>query len=220
VCASVLADAKVVDLAGARVIIQGCGAVGSSAARELARRGASVVAVSDIQGATCNADGLDIPTLLTHKQGGGPVAAFSGGTAVPRDDILGMDCEILVPAAQPDVITTANAAKISARVVLEGANIPVTRGAEAELADRGVLCVPDVIANSGGVICAAAEYRGAGHSEAFTEIEEKIQAATGEWLDRIRGATPTPRAAAEKMGHERLSKALTLRRKFCPRGLW
>jgi glutamate dehydrogenase/leucine dehydrogenase len=125
-----------------------------------------------------------------------------------------MDCEILVPAAQPDVVTTANAGKISARVVLEGANIPITRDAEAELAERGVLCVPDVVANAGGVICAAAEYRGAGHREAFAEIEEKIRDTTAEVIDRTRHGMPTPRAAAEQMARERLGAALKLRRGF------
>jgi glutamate dehydrogenase/leucine dehydrogenase len=80
-----------------------------------------------------------------------------GGTAVPRDDIVRLDCELLIPAAQPDVVTTGNAGKILARVILEGATVQ----AEAQLAERGVLCVSDVVANSGGVINAAAEYRGA-----------------------------------------------------------
>ena len=111
-------------------------------------------------------------------------------------------------------MTTDNAAKISARVIIEGANIPVTVQAEAQLAERGVLCVPNVVANSGGVICAAAEYRGAGHAEAFAEIREKIRDSTAELLDRLRHAPMTPRAAAEQIAHERLRQALALRRKF------
>ena len=140
------------------------------------------------------------------------MAGFPGGTAVPRDDIVGLDCELLIPAAQPDVVTPGNAGKISARVILEGANIPITVQAEAQPAERGVLCVPDVVANSCGVICAAAEYRGAGRTEAFTEITEKIRTTTSELLDRIRHGTPTPRAVADQMAHERLGKALALRR--------
>ena len=124
------------------------------------------------------------------------MAGFPGGTTVPRDDIVGLDCELLVPAAQPDVVTTDNAAKISARVILEGANIPLTVQAEAQLAELGVLCVPDVVANAGGVICAAAEYRGAGRAEAFTEITEKIRDSTAELLDRLRRVPMTSRAAA------------------------
>jgi glutamate dehydrogenase (NAD(P)+) len=214
VCAEVLSEARLLDLAGARVVIQGFGAVGSNAARQLAKRGTQITGVSDIAGATWNPDGLDVAALVAHKQEAGSVAGFAGGGPVPRDDILGFDCDLLIPAAQPDVITMDNAAKISARVVLEGANIPITRDAEADLAERGVLCIPDVVANAGGVICAAAEYRGAGHVEAFAEIEERIKDATAELLDRCRRSDLIPRAAADQMAHEHLHKAIALRRRF------
>lgn len=213
-CARVLRDAGLIELDGARTIVQGFGAVGSHAARMLAGHGATLIAASDSRGATWNPDGLDIPALIAHKNEGLPVGEFPGGKAVPREDVLGFDCDILVPAAQPDVITSANAGKISARVILEGANIPITRDAEAELAGRGVLCVPDVIANAGGVICAAAEHRGAGHDEAFAEITEKISDATTELLDRARTTGLTPRAAAEQLARERVAAAVALRRKF------
>jgi len=218
VCAEVLSETRVVGLAGARVVIQGFGAVGSHAARFLADRGATIIAVSDIRGGTWNPEGLDIAALGAYKRAADSVAGFAGGSMMPRDDVLGLDCEILVPAAQPDVVTTANAGKISARVVLEGANIPVTGQAEAELAGRGVLCIPDVVANAGGVICGAAEYRGAGRTEAFAEIAQKIRDTTAELVDRTRreapGVGPTPREIAEQMAGERLRKALALRRSF------
>jgi glutamate dehydrogenase (NAD(P)+) len=214
VCAQALHDAKALQLAGARVVIQGFGAVGSNAAWALAKHGAVIIAASDIQGATWNADGLDIAELHAYKQTGQPVGGFPGGVSVPRDDILGYDCDILVPAAQPDVVTADNAGKITARVVLEGANIPITRDAETELHHRGVLCIPDVIANSGGVICAAAEHRSASKAEAFAEIEEKVSAATTELLDRTRHGLLTPRQAVDEMAWERLSAAAGLRRKF------
>ena len=214
VCADVLSEAKMLELGDARVVIQGFGAVGWHAARLLAERDAKIIAVSDSRGATWNPGGLDVTALRAHKISVGPVAGFPGGTAVPRDDIIGFDCELLVPAAQPDVVTTDNAAKISARVILEGANIPITVQAEAQLAERGVLCVPDVVANAGGVICAAAEYRGTGHAEAFSEIREKIRDSTAELLDRLRRAPMTPRAAAAQMASERLRRAAALRRKF------
>jgi len=214
VCADVLSEAKLLDLGGARVVIQGFGAVGRPAARLLAERGAAIIAVSDSQGAVGNPGGLDVAALAAHKRSAGTVAGFPGGTPVPPGDIIGLDCELFIPAAQPDVVTTGNAGKIAARVILEGANIPVSTEAEAELAGRGVLCVPDVVANSGGVICAAAEYRGAGRAEAFAEIEEKIRDSTAELLDRIRPGTLTPRAAADQMARERVREALALRRRF------
>jgi glutamate dehydrogenase/leucine dehydrogenase len=214
VCADVLSEANLLDIGGARVVVQGFGAVGWQAARLLAERGAAVIAVSDSRGAIWDPGGLDVAALRAHKLSAGQVAGFPGGTAVPRDDIIGFDCELLVPAAQPDVVTADNAAKISARVILQGANIPVTAEAEVQLAERGVLCVPDVVANAGGVICAAAEYRGAGRVEAFGEITEKIRASTAELFDRLRRAPVTPRAAAGQMAHERLRRAAALRRRF------
>jgi len=214
VCAEVVSKSGGPDLAGARVVIQGFGAVGSHAARALADRGAVVIAASDSQGATWNPDGLDVAALRSHKQSAGAVADFPGGKPVPRDEVIGLECEFLVPAAQPDVITAENAGRISARVILEGANIPVTRQAEDQLAGRGVLCVPDVVANSGGVICAAAEYRGAGRAEAFAEIEAKISDTTAELLDQVRVTGVSPRAVAEQMARDRVGEALALRRRF------
>jgi len=214
VCADVLCEARLLDLGGARVVVQGFGAVGWHAARLLAERGATIIAVSDSLGATWNPGGLDVAAVHEHRRSVGSVAGFPGGSDVPRDDIVGYDCEVLIPAAQPDVVTAENAGKISAKVVLEGANIPITPEAEDQLAERGVLCIPDVIANAGGVICGAAEYRGAGHTEAFADITEKIRDTTAELLDRIRSSTQTPRAAAAEMAHERLRAALALRRKF------
>jgi glutamate dehydrogenase (NAD(P)+) len=214
VCAKALADANILDLAGARVVIQGFGAVGSNAARALNKHGAVIIAVSDINGAIWNPDGLDIAALASCKKACSPISAFPGGISVPRDDILAYACDILVPAAQADVVTMENAGKVSARVVLEGANIPITRAAETELHRRGVLCVPDVVANSGGVICGAAEYRRASKAEAFDEIEEKIRAATAELLDRTKRGQMTPRQAVDQMARDRLTKAHGLRRKF------
>jgi glutamate dehydrogenase (NAD(P)+) len=214
VCAGVVSKFGGPDVTGARVVIQGFGAVGSHAARALAERGAVVIAASDIQGATWNPDGLDVAALRSFKQSAGTISGFPGGRSVPRDDVISLECELLVPAAQPDVMTTDNAGKISAQVILEGANIPVTRQAEDLLAGRGVLCVPDVVANSGGVICAAAEYRGAGRAEAFAEIEEKIADTTAELLDRIRVTGQSPRTIAEQMARDRLGQALALRRRF------
>jgi glutamate dehydrogenase/leucine dehydrogenase len=98
--------------------------------------------------------------------------------------------------------------------VLEGANIPITRAAETELHQRGVLCIPDAVANAGGVICAAAEYRSASKAEAFAEIEEKLRASTAELLDRAKRSQLTPRQAVNQMARERLTKARGLRRKF------
>jgi glutamate dehydrogenase (NAD(P)+) len=213
VCAETLSEAGVVDLGGARVVVQGFGAVGQHAAQELAARGAVVVAVSDSRGATFAADGLDIRALVGFKQDD-PVAGFPGGTSMPRDDILGLDCEILVPAAQADVITEQTVDQLKARTVLQGANIPVTARAEQILHERGVLSVPDVIANAGGVICAFVEHRGGTHEEAFAAIRSKIRASTLVLLDRIAAGRRPPRDEAVGLALERVATAQAYRRRF------
>jgi glutamate dehydrogenase (NAD(P)+) len=213
VCAETLSEAGVLDLEGARVVVQGFGAVGRHAARELAARGAVVVAVSDSRGATFSPDGLDIAALVAFKQNN-PVADFSGGTSMPRDDILALDCEVLVPAAQADVITEQTVDQLKARAVLQGANIPATSQAERMLHERGVLSVPDVIANAGGVICASVEYRGGTHEEAFASIRSKIRASTLTLLDRIGSGRSEPRAEAVQLALERVAAAQAYRRRF------
>lgn len=217
VCAETLSEAGLLDLNGARVVVQGFGAVGRHAALQLAERGAVVVAVSDSRGAIHDPSGLDIKAVAAFKlRDRDSVGDFPGGLGVPRDDILTLDCEVLVPAAQPDVITKQNADLVQAKAILPGANIPVTVEAEQMLRKRGVLCVPDVIANAGGVICAAVEYRGGDWDAALTTIRSKIRASSLELLDRIRTGDVEPRAAAEKMALERVTAAQSYRRRYDP----
>jgi glutamate dehydrogenase/leucine dehydrogenase len=214
VCADALDAAGRLDLAGARVAIQGFGAVGKHAARELGLLGARIVAVSDISGAVQDPDGLDIAALVTYKRTH-PLGEFPDAKPLERDQLIACDCDVLVPAAQADVIHEGNADLVRARVVLQGANLPVTAGAEAVLFQRGVLSIPDVVANAGGVICASVEYRGGTRDQAFAAIAEKIRANTRELLDRItdRGHT-LPRQAAIAMARERLAAAEAYRRRF------
>src|SRR6266508_5780738 len=174
-CAEALTAAGWLTLSGARVAIQGFGAVGRHAAVFLAERGALVVAVSDTSAAVYDPEGLDVAALVTFK-GGHPLAEYPAAKVLEPDALLTLDCDVLIPAAQPDVITEANADLVRATVVLPGANIATTPGAEAALHARGVLCVPDFIANAGGVICAAVEYRGGTRTQAFADIAERIRA--------------------------------------------
>ena len=135
----------------ARVAVQGFGNVGSVAARLFAEAGAQVVAVQDHAGTVYRAGGLDIPALLDHVKRNGSVVDFPGAEAVAQDCFWDVDCEILVPAALEQQITEANAGRIRARMVIEGANGPTTPAADDILNERGVLVLPDVIANAGGV---------------------------------------------------------------------
>ncbi|MFG5776630.1 Glu/Leu/Phe/Val dehydrogenase [Comamonas sp. J-3] len=138
-------------LQGARVAVQGFGNVGGTAGKLFADAGAVVVAVQDHTGTIFNAKGLDVPALLAHVANTGGVGGFKGADKMANDDFWSVDCEILIPAALEGQITAKNAGKIKARMVIEGANGPTTPEADDILNDKGVLVLPDVIANAGGV---------------------------------------------------------------------
>jgi glutamate dehydrogenase (NAD(P)+) len=201
-----------VQLRGARVTIQGFGAVGRHAARYLVERGGVLVAVADSRGAITKSDGFDVARLIAFKQEGGSLRDFRGGRSLAPDDLVGIDCDIWVPAARPDVLDTANAGRLRARLVLQGANIPATPEAEAMLHARGILSVPDFIANAGGVICAAIEYHGGTETQAFAAIEEKIRENTRAVLTRAQSSGLMPRTAAEELARSRVVEATGFRR--------
>lgn len=214
IAAEAAAAAGQIGLRGARVAIQGFGAVGTHTARFLAERGASIVAVSDSRGAIGDSTGLPVDELVAWKRAGGQVAEFAGGEPLDRDSVIGTDCEILVPAARPDVITEANVHDVKAMLVLEGANIPVTRDAEATLHDRGVLCLPDWVVNAGGVMCASAEYAGDGRTRAFEGIEQTIRENTVMVIERSTHEATLPRVVAEGLALARVQEALSFRRSW------
>ncbi|HUW17110.1 MAG TPA: Glu/Leu/Phe/Val dehydrogenase [Actinomycetes bacterium] len=211
VAADVAAERGVLDLAGAGVVVQGFGSVGTHVARFLAERGARVVAVSDSRGAVADAGGLDVTALITHKAAGRPVSKFAGGRAVDPEDLVGMACDIWVPAARPDVFTMENVGQVQARLVLEGANIPASREAEEKLHASGVVVLPDFVANSGGVICAAVEYAGGTRAQAFASIEEKIRANVTATLDGVDATGDSPRVVAERLAEKRVAEAMSYR---------
>jgi len=138
-------------LPGARVALQGFGNVGASAAELMAAAGARVVAVQDHSGSLYAAGGLDVAALSAHTQQHGGVAGFPGAEVLADEAFWDTPCEILIPAALEGQLTPERAARVQARLVLEGANGPTLPGADDVLAERGVLVVPDVICNAGGV---------------------------------------------------------------------
>lgn len=201
-----------IKLDGARVVVQGFGSVGRHVARFLRDKGARLVAAADSRGALVAEDGLDVDALIEHKAGGGSVTDFADGTSIAGDALLDVACDVFVPAARPDVIRADNVQRVTAGLVLSGANIAVTFEAERALHDRGVLVVPDFIANAGGVICASVEYHGGTQSQAFVVIEEKIRAnTTGVLADAAEKGEP-PRVAAQAMAEQRVRRAMRLRR--------
>jgi glutamate dehydrogenase (NAD(P)+) len=199
-------------LNGATVAIEGFGNVGRPAAKFLAEAGVKLVAASDTGGAIYDAAGINGDELAHAKRTHGSVAAWPRGRKIDLPDLLTVPCDILIPAARPDCIHAGNAGQIQARLILQGANIPATAEAETILHRRGVLVVPDFIANAGGVICAAVEYDGGSEKAAFEAIAEKITANTRAVLERSRRDKTEPRKAAVEMAAERVKAAMALRR--------
>ena len=212
VAAEVAAPEAGVSLDGARCAVQGFGAVGRHASRFLAERGAKLVAASDSEGAVHRPEGLDIAALTAHKQRGASVGTFPGGRPLPRDELIGVDCDIWIPAARPDVLTEDNVERLKAKLVLQGANIPATDRAEEWMHAHGILSVPDFIANAGGVICASVEYHGGSESQAMATIAEKIRANTAEVLARAGAGSLLPRQAAIETARSRVAEAMSYRR--------
>jgi glutamate dehydrogenase (NAD(P)+) len=198
-------------LSGARFVIQGFGSVGKHAARFLAEKGAKLVAASDSQGTLADADGLDVARLIKLKAEGQPLRAYPRGRKLGGDAVIDIACDIWIPAARPDVIHAGNMARLDTKLVAQGANIPCTPEAEAALAARGVLVLPDFIANAGGVICAAIEYQGGTEAAAFAAIDEKIRTNTRVVLARM-GSGMLPRAAAVELARSRIERAMRTRR--------
>jgi glutamate dehydrogenase/leucine dehydrogenase len=203
-------------LAGLKVAIQGFGNVGSELAKYLANNGAKIVGVSDYWAAAYNRDGIDIPKLLKHAYAtdeAHSVKHCKGATEISRDDLLYVDCDILVPAAISKVITAQNASRIKTKLVVEAANIPTTPEAEEMLFKRGILVMPDMLVNAGGVIGSYVEYLGKSADEAFSMIESKIGKNTREVLETAinSGTITLPRTIAMKIAMDRVSRAMRQR---------
>ena len=139
------------DPAHTRVIVQGFGNVGGMAAKLMARAGFKIVCIIEYDGAVYNAHGLNIEALMKHRHDTGSITGFPEGEDVDRDEALYMDCEVFLPAAKENVITSANADRIKAKIICEGANGPTTSEADAILADKKIFVIPDILANAGGV---------------------------------------------------------------------
>jgi glutamate dehydrogenase (NAD(P)+) len=199
-------------LEGATVAVQGFGAVGRHAAAFLTARGARLIAASDSKGTVVDRRGLDVQRLAAAKVQGRDVLAYDGATKGAPDAIIDVECDIWIPAARPDVISEDNVDRLNAKLVAQGANIPITTQAETRLAERGILSVPDFIANAGGVICAAAEYGGATQTQAFAMIDERIRTNTQALLDRVGATGELPRVAATEMAKARVKAAADTRR--------
>jgi glutamate dehydrogenase (NAD(P)+) len=140
------------------VVIQGFGNVGSNATRLMMEHGYKIVGIAEKDGGLSNSNGIDIHQLIEYKYRNGTTLGFRGAEATPEDELLSAECEILIPAATENVITSRNADKIKARIVVEGANGPTTAVADQILADKHIFIVPDILANAGGVTASYFEW--------------------------------------------------------------
>lgn len=138
-------------LDGASVVIQGFGNVGGMAARLMTRQGFRIISVIEWDGAVYNSRGLDIDALMKHRAESGSITDFPDGENIDRNEALFLPCDVLLPAAKENVITSQNADRLRCRILCEGANGPTTAAADAILADKGIFIIPDILANAGGV---------------------------------------------------------------------
>jgi glutamate dehydrogenase (NAD(P)+) len=143
---------------GITVAVQGFGNVGRYLAQFLDEQGAKVIAVSDSRGGIHNPNGINVPAAIAHKQETGALAGFRDGEEITNDEIVLLECDLLAPCALEQVITSANADRVRTRLIVEGANGPLTPGADEILDDKGVTVLPDILANAGGVVVSYFEW--------------------------------------------------------------
>ncbi|WP_062298382.1 Glu/Leu/Phe/Val family dehydrogenase [Demequina maris] len=197
--------------------VQGFGKVGRDAARFLAAAGVKVLAVSDIDGAIYDERGLDIGRLAQHVDATGSVAGFEGTESIDPASILTLDVDLAVPAAVEGVLTGANADRVQAKIIVEGANGPTTREADAILADKGVVVVPDILANAGGVVVSYFEWVQANQAYQWSErdvndrLEDKMTTAWHAVVDYAGAHGLSYREAATALAVQRVTEAHRLR---------
>ncbi|MFI7493540.1 Glu/Leu/Phe/Val dehydrogenase [Kocuria sp. M4R2S49] len=203
--------------AGATAAVQGFGKVGAGAALILAEAGVEVLAVSDQYGAVHHPDGLDVRALDQHVAATGSVVGFSGAESFPPEQLLGLDVDLLVPAAVEGVRNEHNAGPVQAKVIVEGANGPTTGAADEILSANGVLVVPDILANAGGVIVSYFEWVQGNQSYWWTEgevnhrLEQRMLMAWNDLLETQCRTRLTLREAATVTAVEKVAHAHQVR---------
>jgi glutamate dehydrogenase (NAD(P)+) len=181
-CLQSVLERRGTSMQGLRIAVQGFGNVGSYFAKFAVEEGATVVAISDSGGGIHNTNGVDVAAAFAHKRGGGSLSELKGGDAITNDELVVVDCDVFAPCALEQVITEANADQVRAKLIVEGANGPVTPAADEILEDNGVLVLPDVLANAGGVVVSYFEWV-QGLQEYFWK-EDEVNARLNEIVTR------------------------------------
>lgn len=194
-------------LEGARVALEGFGKVGAAAARDFVREGARVVAVSTVAGAIHDPEGLDVEALIALRDAGGDAAVASapGARPIPREALFTTPCDVLVPGARPDVIHHGNASALGARLVVPGSNVPYAEGTPELLAARGVLAIPDFVANAGGVLATIAALQSMQADAARAMVRAAIENNVRRVVERARRDATTPIEAATRIAREAMA---------------
>ena len=204
-------------LDGTRIVIQGFGNVGSNLARLVAEEGVRVIALSDSQGGVVNPYGIDVRAAIAHKAEHGRLNGLPGTEEITNAELIELDCDVLAPCALEQVVSEENAPRVRAKIICEGANAPVTPAADEILEDKGVLILPDVLANAGGVVVSYFEWV-QGLQEYFWkeyEVNAKlndivVRAFEETWQTRERFQT-SMRMAASGVALHRVAEATTIR---------
>ena len=197
--------------------VQGFGKVGSAFAELIEDEGAKVVAVSDVSGGVYNPRGLSVARLIEHVEQTGFIEGFEGGDAMTNEELLTLDCDVLVPAALENVLTIDNAPYVGAKLVVEGANGPTTPEAHRIMVDRGIYVVPDILANAGGVTvsyfewCQGIQMLFWSEDEVNRRLENIMVKAYQEVHQRASDLDTDMRNAAMAVAVERVSEAIMAR---------
>jgi glutamate dehydrogenase (NAD(P)+) len=200
-----------------RVVVQGFGNVGGMAAKLMQAAGFRIISVVEFDGAVYNPHGLDVAALQAHRKETGSIVGFSGGEAISRADAMFLECEVLLPAATENVITSQNADRIRCRILCEGANGPTTPLADAILADKGVFVIPDILANAGGVTVSYFEWVQDRQGFFWNEqmVNERLQEIMVESFDSVVAYAAkhgvNNRTAAYMLALDRVCTAIKLR---------
>jgi len=200
-----------------RVVIQGLGNVGGMAAKLMAEKGFKIIAVVEVDGAIHNPKGIDIASLMEHRHQTGSILDFPGAENIGREEAIYLDCDVLLPAAKENEITSQNARKIRARILCEGANGPTTPVADAVLAENGVFVIPDILANAGGVTVSYFEWvqdrQGFFWNEELvnTRLEELMVNSFNEVVSYAEKHSVNNRIAAYMLAIDRVAFAIRLR---------
>lgn len=207
-----------IDPAGATVVVQGFGNVGSVAAQQLQALGCKIIGISDVSGAYYRKDGIDVEQAIDYRRAhNGLLEGYREADTLPADELLELPCDVLVPAALEDVITSKNAHKIQARIISEGANGPTTAKADPILVDRGIYVIPDILANAGGVTVSYFEWvqDRIGYQWPEDDVNQRLERIMTESFDSVDAVAEkynvSLRIGAYILAIDRVAKTLKLR---------